>query len=162
MRKPCGSSCARNKPPTRPADARAPVRTGARAINQPADAVLDADFGRMFGGALSSPGGCGGRFSGCAWISLQHLDGLVELWILARQLLRHVLVDHDIGFDAVAFDCVLAVEPDNASELRHVDAAAVDQGPEVAKADHAAPGARADQGAQLRLLEHVREDVAVR
>src|ERR1044071_5976287 len=69
--------------------------------------------------------------------------------------------DFDVGIDAVAFDDPLAALAGQTG-FGDADAAAVNQRPAIADADHAAPRTISDQRTKARLAEHRREDVAVR
>ena len=71
-----------------------------------------------------------------------------------------IVLNFDVGIDAVALDDPVPVGRGEA-ELGDIDDAAVNQRAAIGDADHAAPRSLADQRAQLRLLEHRREDVAV-
>ena len=79
---------------------------------------------------------------------LNFLDSPVELLIFALEFLGRIVVDHDVGIDAVAFDdpafAVLGVR----RELRLEEIAAISQRKRVADSDDAAPGPFADQFAQ--------------
>src|SRR6266478_9365683 len=85
----------------------------------------------------------------------------LELWILAGQHRPGIVLDLDVGIDAVAFDDPLTF---GACErrLRHEDRASVDQRAPVPDADHAAPRAFADQRTEPSLTKHRRENIAVR
>src|SRR5579862_7147685 len=76
------------------------------------------------------------------------------------QHLDRVLLDHDVRVDAVALDdpAPLGVR---GAELRHVDDAAVEQRSVIGDADRAAPGALADERADLVSPELVGKDISV-
>src|SRR5262245_42796204 len=101
-----------------------------------------------------------GRLVGVFLHGLFHfLDGAVELGIAAVLHFRGV-VDHlDVGVHAVALDTPGAVGLVEA-EAAHRDGAAVDEAGVAGDAHQAAPGAHADQRAQLGLAEVEGEGVA--
>jgi hypothetical protein len=77
------------------------------------------------------------------------LDGALELVVGASVLARGVVVDYDVGIDAVAFDDPLLAVDGVGGELGFAQGAAVDEGDGAADADGAAPAAFADQLAEL-------------
>src|SRR6267378_510924 len=72
---------------------------------------------------------------------LDLLDPAIELLIFALKFFRRIVVDHDIGIDAVTFNdpflSVLRVK----RELRFEKIAAVNQRKRIANSNHAAPRA---------------------
>ena len=115
----------------------------------------------MSAGALTGSGGRGGSVTGAAWIAFCNSSiARSSCGSLPASSRRDVLLDDDVGIDAVAFDHVLASVFALANCGTKISPPSISRAPAV-DADHAAPGARADQRAELRLLEHVREDVAV-
>jgi hypothetical protein len=78
-----------------------------------------------------------------------HLDPPRKLSVLPRELAAWVVVDDDIGVDAVAFDDPLLAVDGVGGELGFAQGAAVDEGDGAADADGAAPAAFADQLAEL-------------
>ena len=77
-------------------------------------------------GALTGSRGGGGNNRMRLDRLLQFVDRAIELRILARELGRDILLDDDVGIDAVAFDDVLAFGA-RRRELRHEHFAAVDR-----------------------------------
>src|SRR5438552_18691340 len=75
---------------------------------------------------------------------LNLLDRPVELLVFAAKFFRRIVIDHDIGINAVAFDqpffSVLGIKP----EFRFEELAAVHQRKRIANSDNAAPGPFAD------------------
>ena len=80
----------------------------------------------------------------------EFFDRAIELLVFAVELLRRIVIHHDVGIDAVAFDdpsfAVLRVR----RELRPKELAAVGQRERVANADDAAPGPFANQFAEAQ------------
>src|SRR5512141_2494447 len=89
------------------------------------------------------------------------LDGFVELVVDAGELPGRVVVDDDIGLDADALDDPALALRAVRGELGLVERAAVEERQGAADADDAAPGALADERAELEGLEPVGEDVPV-
>src|SRR6266705_1419814 len=75
---------------------------------------------------------------------LNLLDRPVELLVFAAKFFRRIVIDHDIGINAVTFDdpffSVLGIKP----EFRFEELAAVHQRKRIANSDNAAPGPLAD------------------
>ena len=72
-----------------------------------------------------------------------------------------IVIDHDVGIDAVALDDPVLAVLRIGRELRPEELAAISQRKRIANADDAAPGAFADQFAKAHRLEAIRENVAV-
>src|ERR1043165_2491829 len=91
----------------------------------------------------------------------QHLDCFLERRIATRDDELGTIDDFDVRRDADAFHGPLAGVVEEA-ELRRGDRAAVHQSGIAADADEAAPRARADERADLALVEVVRQRIAAR
>ena len=107
-------------------------------------------------------GGAGGRSRGSLAIcASRYVDRVVELHVVAVDQAVRVEVQLDVGIDAVAFDNPIAALRVPAAEFRLRDHATVAQRLVAADADPAAPGARADDRAELELLETEGEGLAI-
>src|ERR1043166_7324972 len=85
----------------------------------------------------------------------------VELLVFPFEFLRRIVIDHDVGINAVTFnDPILAILRIR-GELGAEELAAVGQGKRVANAYYTAPGPFPNQLAQAHRLEPEREDVAI-
>ena len=93
---------------------------------------------------------------------LDLLDRAIELLVFATEFFRRVIIDHDIGINAVTFDdplfSVLGIKP----EFRFEELAAVHQRKRIANSNNAAPGALADEFAEAKRFEAEWENIPVR
>src|SRR6202008_170961 len=89
-------------------------------------------------------------------------DRSVELLVFPAEFLRWIVVDHDVGINAVTFDDPFFSVFREGRELRPEELAAVRQGQRIANPNDSTPGPFPDQFAETVRFESVRKNVAVR
>src|SRR5262249_23277575 len=85
-------------------------------------------------------------------------DGFLELRIAPGDDVLRSLLDFDVGRHAFVLDDEAVLIPEG--EVRRGDGAAIHQHREAQDADEPAPGAFADERAELEFAEHPRKEIA--
>ena len=97
----------------------------------------------------------------CLQPLLHFLDSAIELLILAFEFFPWVVIDHDIRINSVTFhDPLFAVLGIN-RKLWFKELSPVDKWQRFANSSYAAPGPFADEFAQTKRFEAIRENIAI-
>src|SRR5437763_10937391 len=86
-------------------------------------------------------------------VLLDLFDCAIELLVFAVKFLRRIVIDHDIGIDAVTFDDPFLAVLRKGRELRPKQLAAIRKRKRITDSNHAAPGPFSDQLAKTEGLE---------
>ena len=81
--------------------------------------------------------------------------------IFAFEFFPGIIIDYDIGINAVPFDDPLFAVFGINRELRFEELSAVDKWQRLANASYSAPGAFADEFAESERFEAIRENIAI-
>src|SRR5918996_197743 len=98
----------------------------------------------------------------CLQLVLHFLNGAIKLLIFAFEFFSRIIIDDDIRIDSVSFDDPLFAVFGVKRELRFEELSAVDKRQRFANASYTAPGPFADEFAEAKRFESVRENIAIR